>query len=147
MSDRDFSIGERNFKLNKVDAVKQFHIVRRLGPVLSDIIPVAQKFAKMNKRDMAADEQFEMIAQMAGPFLNGISKLSDEDANRVLFGLCSSVEMQQMPHGNWARVASGEALMFQDLDFSILIQIAGRAFVFNLSNFSQALPQTSHGGA
>jgi len=147
MSERDFSIGERNFKLNKVDAFKQFHIVRRLGPVIGEIIPVAQKLHRLQKDNLSEAEMYDQISQLAGPIFAGMAKLSDDDANRVLLGLCSAVEMQQMPKGNWARVATDAGLMFQDLDLVMLMQIAGRAFAYNLGNFSAALPQTSRGGA
>lgn len=141
MSERDFAIGERKFKLNKIDAFKQFHIVRRIGPILGDLIPIANKLSKMSD-DQRQENMFEAIT----PIMIGISKLSDEDSNKVLLGLLASVEMQQGA-GNWARVATSDQLMFSDLDLPLMLQIAGRAFQFNLSGFFAVLPQTSHGGA
>lgn len=146
MSDRDFEIGARKFKLNKIDAFKQFHIVRRLGPILGDIIPVAQKLVGSKIDDLSEDQKLEQIAKLAAPLMTGFSKLSDEDANKVLLGLCSAVEMQQMPAGNWARVATDSMVMFQDLDLAVLLQVAGRAFVYNLSGFFASAPQTSRNG-
>lgn len=136
MSDRDFEIGSRKFKLNKLDPFKQFHILRRLTPILSDLIPVAQK---LSNGSSTPEQQFESLV----PIMNGISKLSDEDANRVLFGLLSSVEMQQS-HGNWAKLSSDTQLMFQDIELPVLMQCAGRAFGFNLKGFLDGLPQASH---
>jgi hypothetical protein len=46
MTDRDFSIGTRNFKLGKLDAFKQFHIVRRIGPLLSELLPAMKDMGK-----------------------------------------------------------------------------------------------------
>lgn len=150
MSERDFEVGPRKFKLNKIDAFKQFHIVRRMGPILGDLIPVAQKLNKLKVSDesqMNEDQKFEAIATLSGPIMGGLAKLSDEDANKVLLGLCSAVEIQQQPAGNWARVATDAGLMFQDLDLSTLMQIAGRAFVYNMAGFFALLPQVSHGGS
>lgn len=135
MSDRDFEIGSIKFKMNKLDPFKQFHILRRLSPLLSDLMPVASKLAGPNAK---MEDQFEAFI----PIFNGISKLSDEDANRVLLGLLSSVEMQQSS-GNWARIASDSNLMFQDLELQVLLQIAGRAFGYNLKGFLAGLPQAS----
>lgn len=140
MSERDFEISSRKFKLNKIDAFKQFHIVRRLAPILGDLISVAQKVKALNPSHIN-EEQIQMIT----PIMNGISKLSDADANLVLLGLCSAVEMQQMPLGNWARVATDAGLMFQDLELPVLLQIAGRSFSYNLAGFFGSLPQVSHG--
>lgn len=146
MSERDFQIGAQEFKLSKIDPFKQFHIVRRLGPILGDIIPVAQSIKNAVSGEQSEDQKFETIAKLVQPILNGLSKLSDEDSNRVLLGLLSSVEMKQSPAGNWARVARDESLMIETLDLPVLLQAAGRAFAYNLSGFFCTAHQTSHGG-
>lgn len=142
MSDRDFEIGGRNFKLNKINAFKQFHIVRKMAPILADLLPAMGDVQKVNKSEISESEKFEELAKIAAPFMLGISKLSDEDADKVLYGLLSSVEIQQ-PAGNWARVSTDTMLMMQDLDLPVLLQLAGRAFMFNLAGFFGALPQRS----
>lgn len=143
MSDREFEIGARKFKLNKIDAFKQFHIVRRLAPILSDLLPSLGEFKKIATagESISEIEKLEGFAKLAAPLMNGLSKLSDEDSDRVLFGLLSSVELKQEPVGNWAKVAREDMLMMQDMDLPILLQIAGRALVFNLASFFAALPR------
>lgn len=143
MTDRDFEIGGRKFKLCKIDAFKQFHIVRRIGPLLSDLLPAMRDADKLkNIEALSEGERLEQVAKFAGPVMNGLSKLSDADSELVLFGLLASVEMQQAT-GNWSKVASNSMLMIQDLELPVLLQIAGRAFVFNLAGFFGALPQKS----
>lgn len=142
MTERDFEIGTRKFKLNKMDAFKQFHIVRRIAPILADMLPAvsdAQKLMKQ-KEGESESEKLEGLSKIIGPIMNGLSKLSDEDSNRVLFGLLSSVEIQQST-GNWAKVATDSMLMMQDLELPILLQIAGKAFMYNLSDFFAGLPK------
>lgn len=147
MSERDFSIGERNFKLSKIDALKQFHIVRRLAPLLGDLIPVAQKLQKMGEINVEqlTEEQMAVFGPSVSKALELFSKLSDDDSEMVLKGLCAAVEIQQ--ERNWARLVAGNAFMFQDLSLPVLLQCAGRAFLYNLGSFSNALPKVSHGGA
>ncbi len=72
--------------------------------------------------------------------MTGLSKLSDADAEFVLYGLLAAAEVQQQA-GNWAQVSTGSMLMIQDLELPMLLQIAGRAFMFNLSGFFSALPR------
>lgn len=138
MMDRDFEIGGRKFKLNKLDAFKQFHVMRKLAPILSDLIPLATKLSKLNDND---PEQLEALT----PIMNGVAKLSDKDSEFILLGLCSAVEVQQQPVGNWAFVARGETLMMQDLNLVVLFQIAIKAFMFNMSDFFTLIPQISAG--
>lgn len=143
--DRDFEIGGRKFKLNKIDAFKQFHIVRRVGPILSDLIPAmkdAAKFSSIEAVEKLSDsEKADLFSKMAGPIMSGLARLSDADADLVLKGLLASVEMQQPPLNNWAKLVQGDIVMIQDLELGTMVQIAGRAFMFNLAGFFGALPQ------
>jgi len=142
--DNKFSIGQREFSLSKIDAIKQFHIVRRLMPVLTELLPVAQKYGKLSKEQLEKKMTEDSLEDLA-PVLNGLAKLGDADSNKILYGLLSSVQMKQGEHGNWANLVTGEQLMFQDLELPILLQAAGRALMFNLSGFFATLPQVTHG--
>lgn len=138
MSERDFSFNNRNYKLNKLDAFKQYHIVRRLAPILGDLLPALGKLSKKKKIEEIGEEELEAFT----PIFKGFANLSDEDANRVLLGLIEAVEIQQTT-GNWARVVVNNQLMFQDFEFPELMQLAGRAFMYNLGNFLKLAPQVS----
>ena len=63
-----------DYRIATLDARKQFHIVRRMLPVISGIA--------------AGGEALDKIAECVG-------KLSDEDADYVLFGLLSAVSAQR----------------------------------------------------
>lgn len=146
MNERDFQAGGREFKLSKIDPFKQFHIVRRLGPLLGDIIPVAQSIKGLkDDSEQNEEEKLETIAMLAKPLMEGFSKLSDADADVVLLGLLSAVEIKQST-GNWARIVRDKNIMIQDLELPILLQAAGKAFAYNLAGFFAIAPQASHGG-
>lgn len=142
MSDRDFEIGTRKFKLSKIDTFKQFHIVRRIGPILSDMIPAMQSVQRVQSQSISEEAKLEEFGKLATPIMTGLAKLSDADADLVLFGLLCSVEIQQAG-GNWARVATPSMLMIQDLELPVMLQIAGKALMYNLSGFFAALPRQS----
>ena len=143
--ERDFTFQGKNFKLNKIDAFKQFHIVRRIAPILSDLIPALGAAAKTMKTEgLSESEKFEEFGKIATPIMSGLSKLSDDDSNKVLFGLLSAVEIQQ-DGGNWAKVVSDNQLMFSNLDLPCLLNAAGKSFMFNMTGFFNILPQASPG--
>jgi hypothetical protein len=146
----EFEIGGRKFKCLKVNARKQYHIVRRIGPILGDLLPVMQKFAGKAKSiaefnvvlsGLTEDEKLTKLAEFAGPIMTGLSKLNDADADYVLDGLLEAIEMQQAT-GNWIRVIQGtpSMLMVQDLEFPVMMQLAGKAFAHNMASFFTALP-------
>lgn len=135
MGDGSFNIGERNFKLNKIDAFKQFHIVRRIGPLMADALPILQEVMRVKVDQMTESQKLEHFAKILSPIMMSLSKLSDSDSDYVLYRLLESVEIHQKEFHTWARIAKDSQLMMQDLDLSILIQVAGRALAFNLSSF------------
>jgi len=138
--DRDFSVNGRDFKLNKFDAFKQFHIVRRIAPILADMLPAMKDIQKVQNTELSETEKLDEFAKIAAPMMIGLSKLTDEDSNKVLYGLLSSVEIKQAT-GNWAKISTESMLMMQDLELPLLLQLAGRAFMFNLAGFFTALPR------
>lgn len=141
----EFEIGGRKFKVGKLNTFKQFHIVRRIAPILADLLPAITELQKQskNKKIQVNQDNFEDTATILAPVLTGFSKLSDVDSEFVLFGLCSCVEVQIA--NSWSKVATDSMLMVQDLDLPALLQIAGRSFVANLAGFFATLPAASPG--
>lgn len=131
----DFEVGNKKFKLGKLSAFEQFHVVRRLGPVLAELAPALKELSEMKQGDLDKD-QFALLA----PILKGIGELSDKDSDFVLLRLLSCVEIYQSEFGVWAKIARGDTLMIPDLDLPIMLQVAGRAFAFNMSGFFSGPP-------
>jgi len=143
MSERDFEAGGRKFKLNKIDAFKQFHIVRRISPLLAKLVPVMSSITKAKVGDLSEEQKLDEFGKLAVPIMMGLSELSDADADYVLFRLLGSVEVQQEFSGStvWAKVATDSAIMMQDIELPILLQVAGKALMYNLSGFFGSLPR------
>ncbi len=147
----EFTVNDLNFKVRKIDPFKQFHIVRRLAPILSELLPSLGKIKATMKgeepgsENMTEEEKWQQIGEIAQPLLMGLSKLNDADSDKVLYSLLSGVEIQQGP--GWAPVSDGSIMMFQNLELPALLQIAGRSFMFNMAGFFSILPQVSPGGS
>ena len=140
----EFEINGRKFKVGKLNAFKQFHIVRRISPVLADLLPAIKDFQRFQKvqGNKTEDQKLDEVATVLGPILTGFSKLKDADSEFVLLGLLSVAEMNG-PGPGWSKVATDSMLMIQDLELPILLQIAGRVFLENLASFFRVLPQVS----
>ena len=126
----EFEIGGHTYRANRMDARSQFHITRRLAPVFGELAP-AMKGGAM-----------DAIA----PLANAIAKLSDADADYILFGLLRSVSRKQPQGLGWAPVAVGDVIMFDDITMPQMIQIAWRALAYNLQDFFAGLPSGSSAG-
>jgi hypothetical protein len=142
MSDvRDFEFAGHKFKMNKINALIQFHIVRRIGPLLADLMPAMSKISKVKADAMSEEEKILEFARIAQPLMNGLAQLSDKDSEYVLFRLLTAVEIFQPTFNSWARVASDSGIMMQDIELPILMQAAGRSLAFNLKGFFSLMPQ------
>jgi hypothetical protein len=111
-----FTVNGHEYTSGKLNAKQQFHIVRRLAPVLSGLVGIKD------------------AEDAIGSITNAISSLSDTDADFVLFGLLSCVERQDAS-GGWAKITAGELLMYQDIDLMAMMQIAVESFKVNFGNF------------
>lgn len=143
MTDQDFEIGGRKFKLRKMNVFKQFHVVRRISPILADLLPAIGDLQKTSSANSGKSEteKFEETIKVLTPVLTGFSKLSDQDSEFLLYALLASAEVQL--NGAWAKVSTDSMLMVQDMELPTLLQIAGHAFMYNLSGFFAVLPQVS----
>jgi hypothetical protein len=138
-----FSLGNTEFKLRKLDPFTQFNMIRRLGPVLSDIVPVIAEMKKTTSvtdvEVMSENEKLEVFAKFFAPVMAGMSKLSDKDSDFVFHNLLHSAEIK---HGQtWVKISDGKMLLMQNLELPTLLQVAGRAFWFNLGGFFPEPPR------
>jgi len=134
-----FEVSGKNYSADKLDAMKQFHIVRRMAPIVAGLLPTGVAL-----KDMNTFLQKEVSSVLPG-LAEALSKLKDEDAEFVLYGLLSVVKQEQ-PNGlGWAPVVKGSSLMFQNITMPDLIKIAFKAGQYNFQDFLTALPQPSTG--
>lgn len=114
------------YRVGKLDARAQFHIVRRLAPVLGELAPALQ----------GGQGGFAALPAIAG----AVAKLSDTDADYCIFGLLKVVSRKQ-PNGlGWGPVSTGELLMYDDIDMTKMLKLAWEALSFNMSGFFVGLP-------
>lgn len=131
----DFSIDGIEYKASKVDAVKQFHLARRLSPFLEAIIPLVAK-VKAGALSVEDNEStFDALIEGYAPFAKMMADMPDEQADYILFGLLACVKQKQSNGLGWANVTSGNALMFQNINVVQMMKMAYHALVENLADF------------
>lgn len=117
----DIDLSGHSYKCGTIDARKQFHIVRRLAPVMGSV-------AK-------GGDALDAITA-------AISKLSDDDADYVVFGLLACVTRKQDNGLGWAKVSNGNALMFADISMGDMLKLAYHAFEANMQDFFAVIRST-----
>lgn len=138
------------FKFDKLDAITQFHIVRRVAPVIGELLAVLSNASIKQEGPVTLSSiDFDKLAKDLGPVLGALSKLPDDDVNYVLYSLLKAVNRKNAG-GGWSRVLTDtNHFMFQDIKDSlpVMFQLAMKSFQNNLQGFISALPSGLQEGA
>ena len=130
----ELAVAGNNYRVGKLNCIAQFHVARRLGPMLvvaGISVEMLRKGWKMELDDMVA---------MAGPVMQFLAKMSDEDVDYCMYNCLAVVQRQQQ--GAWAPViASVEAktFMFEDIDMPSMVRLVLEVLKANLGNFLEEL--------
>lgn len=137
----EFELEGRTYRVGKIDARAQFHIVRRLAPILGELAG-ALKGRTAGPEVSKDDPEFKTKAAMEvmPPIAGALAKLSDADADYVIFGLLKVVLRKQDQGLGWGPVSTGEQLMYDDITMPTMLKLAWKALSFNMSGFFNALP-------
>jgi hypothetical protein len=119
----EFEVNGERYRADKLSAFQQFHIARRLSPLLLALGPG-------NGNPLAS-------------FGQALAQMKDEDGEYIITTCLAGVQRFNKESGNWAPVwnAAAKRAMFVDLyDFGALFPIVTKVVENNLTNFLDALP-------
>lgn len=135
----EFQLADRSYRVGKIDARAQFHIVRRLAPILGELTGALQGRVSGSA---ATDEasKAKAVMDILPPIAEALAKLSDADADYVIFGLLKAVVRKEDQGLGWFPVSTGDRLMYDDITMPMMLQLAWKALAFNMSGFFAALP-------
>jgi hypothetical protein len=135
----DIAVDGRNYQIGKLDALKQFHIARKLAPALASIGVTVAELEKVGQ-GMVGGAAESFLAAL-GPVSEVLAKMSEEDTNYVLFTCLGVVSMDQ-GEGRFAPISRNNLLMFEDIDMLLMLKLTGEVVKFNLEGFFQGLGGT-----
>lgn len=141
------TVNSIDYQFGKISALAQFHIVRRLAPMIGEIIPAVTAISKKGNLDPKDLANSEESLKLLEPVISSISKLSDSDANYVIFELLKPVSRKVTNAGGWAKVVNGEHFMYDDIDMPTMLRLCGFSLMHNLGGFISALPAGLKEGA
>lgn len=151
-------IGDEEFQIAGIDAIKQFHIVRRLGPGIITLVPllelIPQFVGLLTEETPSLDEEAralmykklrEALREALPSVADAFAHLSDEDANYVINN-CLDYTWRKQEKG-WAKVRANGQIMFADLTMPTIMRLVFEVVKANLSDvFPTGQPQASAAG-
>ena len=130
----DLEVLGQTYVVGQLDARKQFHVVRRLAPVIKSIAPILA---------LANPEAGIDLISATAAVVDGIGALSDVDADYALDTCLGAVRRVQpgVPTPVPVKSVNGAGLMFQDINDSLALQLrlAAAVIMENLSVFFDEL--------
>jgi hypothetical protein len=123
----EFQVKGITYSAGRVPALQQFHITRRIAPLIGELASMGDAL----KGDGAA---------LVKPLAEVLARMSDADADYVLFGLLRHAK-RQIPGGlGWSDVVVGTAINHLDISMPDMLQIAWGVLKHNMADFTAALP-------
>lgn len=132
----DFTINDLQYRSGRLNAFQQFHVARKLGPVLAKLGPAFLAVTPTPGGPVAVEaNNTNAWIEKLEPLVDALAAMSEEDCNYILMRCLSVVQRYQ--GSAWAQVWNEPAkrLMFDDIDMPVMIQIAIQVLGDNLSNF------------
>ncbi|MBJ9593232.1 hypothetical protein I5745_22340 [Burkholderia seminalis] len=157
----EFQLGGHTYQIGRLNARQQFHVSRRIAPLIPPMVPALLKLYSelerardatgaaavtaivggapaaealaASKRDVVA--LAESVAPVLQPLTDALATLKDDDADYVLDACLSVVERKHM--NGWAKVWSAQhrTTMFDDIGLEVMLPLVVRVIVANLGNF------------
>lgn len=133
---RELTIKDRRYQIGKVDGWAQFHVARKLAPLLVGLGAVG---GALLKGEATKDDFLEAAFDAIEPFTKALSEMSMQDSEYVVKTLLSKVQVAQ--DSTWAFIQNPQGgMQFDFIDMPTMMQLTVAAIKENLGNFISALP-------
>jgi hypothetical protein len=134
----EFEIDGKTYRIGKLSAFEQFHLSRKIAPLIPPLIPV---FIGLQKAGSLTGDLSQMPALLQ-PFADSLASMSDASAEAVL-NTCLSVVSRKADVGDsFVRIwhKDKKVFMFQDLNsMETTIPLVIRVIQDSLGPFIQGL--------
>lgn len=136
----EFELDGHTYRIGKLSAFEQFHLSRKIAPLIPPLIPVFMELAKSNPGGLSGD--LTKLPALLQPFADGLAAMSDSAAEAVL-NTCLSVVSRKADMGDsFVRIwhKDKKVFMFADLNsMEQTIPLAIRVIQDSLGPFIQGL--------
>lgn len=130
----EIKIGENAYRIGHLNAMKQWHVARRL-------LPCAAAVGDSVMQAMSKPDEDASVVDIFRPLFDAYARLSDEDSEYIIFTCMEVVERQQP--GGWVsmKAASAKLMQFNDIDMPELLRLTMAVIKeHRLMDFTVVLP-------
>jgi hypothetical protein len=118
------------YSIGKLDTIKQFHVARRLTPILA-ALGSSMRGAILSGNGEA--QMAEVFSLASGPLSEVLAKMGDAESEYILF-TCLGVVFRQ-EQNVWAPVTAGKMMAYRDISLRAMMDLVVLVVQENLGNF------------
>ena len=138
-----FTVGDRTFSAGRMNARTQFHVLRRLAPLLDGVKTLLDaetlgKLARQGGQVQLADMDF-------APLAGKLASLPDEDLDYVL-NACLKVTEVRQEDGGFAPVSAANGALLFPFGLAETLAIVWNVLRVNYADFFGSLPAALSAG-
>lgn len=127
---KQVEIGGINYRIAKLEPIKQLHIARRIAPLIAAIAA-----GRLNDEQAPGDAPDpKKTLSLFADITKAIRQLDDADTEYVIAGCLAACRREST--GSWAPVtASNGHMMFKDIDLPQMLSLVYETIMENLGGF------------
>jgi hypothetical protein len=127
------TIAGHAYAIGRLDPRKQFHIARRLAPIMEGLVGLLSSGSSISPETAL------------GPIARQIAGMPDADVDYIISNCLAVCSRESTVHGaGWSPVQiSNGKLMFEDIDMGAMLQLVAAVVQENLGDFFAGLGRTS----
>lgn len=129
-----FELNEKTFKINDIPTETQFHLLRKLAPVIEPLMKAAKK---------EGSDEMEIVSGLA----DIISEMEDSRADFCLYTLLDAISIKEDKGIAWSRIVAPckTRLAYSNINVLEMMTLAYRSFIHNFKDCFQSLPSNLTG--
>jgi hypothetical protein len=137
MEETEFESDGHLYRIRKLSAFQQFHLSRKIAPLIPPLVPIFLQFSK-EERDAGA------LALLLQPFADGLAAMPDSAAESVMNTCLSAIKRKADIGDAFVPIWINQVAMFSDLnDVSKLFPLVMRVIQDSLGPFIGGLVSSS----
>lgn len=133
----EIEIGGQIYRISKIAAMRQLHIVRRVAPALLGAVGGVAALQAAAEDGM----NIRQVLDRMEPFMEALSNMKDEDVDYVVDNCLAVVERKVSGDRGWQKVGISGQLMYDDMDLLVILRLTWEAGRENLEGFISAFRQ------
>lgn len=130
----DYPIEGNIYRIRRMNAMDQFHVTRRLAPMLASMGITATQLKGFGTGKVDPNE----LMQLVGPAMGSMAVM-DNDTVQFIINTCLTAVEREVTEGRFSPVMVNERFMYEDIDMLVMLQLTFEVCRFNLAGFMKGL--------